>query len=264
MTQDFDTIHKAITERATRLAGDSDAFEQRAVVYRELYRQSGGNHVFALIAAHISLWTRQAFGGGAVIGWILSLPYLLTPRLRARRLAALAGFEAAFREINRKVCVETLVLYHMTLQCPGHRRLRELATPQYLDMLARCHEAGRRGVRFTEQEKHDLFDAVFRWEQDRIVGPGVTAAFEAFDWPLVRRASRHPLITFAYFGLRDVMWFRDFTDPVERMEKGYRAYGAAAKLGWDRVERRLVWYAGITGALRRLVRREAPRRPRLA
>jgi hypothetical protein len=47
--------YEALTREGTRLAGGLCDLAQRATVYHHLFRASGGNHAFPLIAAHGAL-----------------------------------------------------------------------------------------------------------------------------------------------------------------------------------------------------------------
>src|ERR1043166_6952165 len=106
------TAHAAIGAEATRLAGGLLDLAQRATTYHHLYRDSGGNHIFPLIAAHGALWARGYFRFGMGLGRCVALQYALSPRRRRERLQALAAFADVFRDINRRVCIDTYTNYH--------------------------------------------------------------------------------------------------------------------------------------------------------
>ena len=55
-----------------KLAGSLFQLTQRASVYRHIYRASGGNHIFPLIAAHGALWARGYFRWALDLGRKLS------------------------------------------------------------------------------------------------------------------------------------------------------------------------------------------------
>src|ERR1700720_4382664 len=112
--------YKAIESEATRLAGGLTDLAQRATVYHHIYEHSGGNHAFPLIAAHGALWARGYFRFGMRLGWLWSLVDLASPLRRRQRLAKLAAFADAFRDINRRVCIETYTSYHFTARFGTH------------------------------------------------------------------------------------------------------------------------------------------------
>ena len=68
------SIHD-MKEEANLLAGPLSNLKQRATTYHHLYRDSGGNHVFPLIASHGALWAKGYFQFGAKLGRFLSLQY---------------------------------------------------------------------------------------------------------------------------------------------------------------------------------------------
>lgn len=64
--------HQKLLDEGTRLAGSLTALSQRATTYHHLFRDSGGNHIFPLIAAHGALWARGYFAFGMKLGRWLS------------------------------------------------------------------------------------------------------------------------------------------------------------------------------------------------
>ena len=106
----LDCLRRAYQERereGTALAGSILDLNQRASVYYHLYLDSNRNHVFPLIAAHGALWAGGYFKFGTQLGALLSLPSLLIPKRRPKQLQQLQEFANAFREVNRRVCVDT-------------------------------------------------------------------------------------------------------------------------------------------------------------
>src|SRR5262245_5220688 len=75
MATSLDEIYGFLHEEAVRLAGGLNDAEQRAATYRHLYRFSGGNHVFPLIAAHGALWSRNYFRAARRLATALSWQY---------------------------------------------------------------------------------------------------------------------------------------------------------------------------------------------
>ncbi len=226
-----------LRREAELLAGGINSLSQRAVVYHHLFEHSAGNHVFPLIAAHGAMWAKGYFQLGTRLGSLLSLRHAASPVTQAAKLAQLNSYADAFRDINRRVCIETYTAYHFTAQCGHHAAAAELIPPALLEELNRCHAARRRGRALSVEQKRKLFGAFFLWEQKTIVGPAVTAATLAFDWPLMRSLALRPLIRFAYFPKLSVLAFKDFSCTAERIDKGFRAFDLAAGVGWDHVEK---------------------------
>ena len=65
----------ALTREAERLAGGLRDLAQRATVYHHLFRASGGNHIFPLIAAHGALWAGGYFRFGQRLATALAWQY---------------------------------------------------------------------------------------------------------------------------------------------------------------------------------------------
>src|SRR5258708_624498 len=157
-----------LLREATRLAGGLNDLAQRAAVYHHLYQHSGGNHAFPLIAAHGALWARGYFRFGMRLGWLWSLTDLASPQRRQHRLTLLAAFADAFRDINRRVCIETYASYHFTRMFGQHPRAGELIDPALIEALMRLHAARKRGQELPDDEKRLVFEAFFHHEQTNV------------------------------------------------------------------------------------------------
>lgn len=231
-----------------RLAGGLREVARRAVVYRQVFRDSGGNHAFPLIAAHGACWSRGHFARGDRLGWWLAWPHALARGGRAARLAALARFADVFRDINRRVCADTYAGYHFTREHGDHPDAGRHIPAALLHALRRLHAARRAGAGYTTADQRELFRAHFLYEQEHVVGPALTAAVAAFDWPVLRRLALRPAIRFSYFARGRALAFRDFSRRDERVENGLRAFEWAAEAGWAAVEDRLRDYRVLSPA----------------
>jgi len=227
---------------ATQLAGRRTDVVQRAATYHHLYEHSGGNHVFPLIAAHGVLWSRGYFAHGLKLARALAWSRPFSARRRASLVASVERFADAFREINRRVCVETYVTYHFTAEYGNHPALGRFVTSLLATAMAEIHAARRAYRELCVDAKRRIFAAHFLDEQQRVVQPAITAALAAFDWPAMRRVSLRPTIRFAYFGPRRAMRFRRFDRQAERVERGLEAFDLAAAAGWRSVEASLAEY----------------------
>jgi hypothetical protein len=233
---------------ASRLAGGLNDLAQRAAVYHHLYQHSGGNHAFPLIAAHGALWARGYFRFGMRLGWLWSLSDVASPRRRQHRLTLLAAFADAFREINRRVCIETYACYHFTRKYGQHPHAGALIDPALIEALMRLHTARRRGHELPDDEKQLVFEAFFQHEQTNIVGPSIARAAQAFEWQTLRALALRPVIRFAYFPWRRMLRFRDFSNIDERITNGRQAFALGAQIGWPAVEASLRRYAILSPA----------------
>lgn len=224
--------------QATALAGKTSDLVQRASVYHHLYADSGGNHSFPLLAAHGALWASGYFRAGMRFGSLVANGHRLIGNDADRLISKLKSFAKEFRDINRRVCVETVFIYRLTAN-PNLAESAELLVPSKLrTQMDRCHHARRAGRSLSEPERRDLFTAFFLWEQANIVGPSIRQAFAMFDWSLIRSMALKPNIRFSYFG-NTPLKFRDFNNTDERIEKGLAAFDRACAKGWAQVERAL-------------------------
>lgn len=229
-----------LRRQATALAGRPGDLVQRASVYHHLYTHSGGNHIFPLLAAHGALWASGYFRQGLTRGEAAARVLSLLGADGAARLTHLQTLAETFRDINRRVCVETWFIYHLTARDHLAAAAQALVPPDLAAMMARCHAARRAARTLSSDERRALFTAFFRWEQAEIVGPAVQEAFAAFDWPIVRHMALRPRIAFAY--LPAPLPFRNFADTAERIDKGLAAFEGGEAAGWARVERSLSAY----------------------
>ena len=223
-----------------RLAGGLNDLSQRATVYHHVYKESGGNHVFPLIAAHGALWARSWFSFGMKLGKLLSWQYAFNSETRRNKLVKLEEFANVFRDINRRVCVDVYANFHFT-KCYGkHPEASKVVPVDLLQALNRIHSSNEAGVELTDDERREVFTTHFLSEQQHIVGPTIEKAIAEFDWSLLRSLALRPVIRFAYF--RRPFLFRNFANKEERMAKGLVAFNVAAETGWNNVEQDLRKY----------------------
>ena len=234
-TENLRHFHNSLYRDAESLAGGLTDLAQRAAVYHHLFEHSGRNHIFPLIAAHGALWARNYFHFGMKLGWCCSWQYGLSPERRRECLKELAEFADAFRDINRRVCIDTYTSYHFTERFGDHRESDQFVPAEQLAALNRCHAERRQGRELSTSEKRDVFRVFFLNEQQTVVASSIQCATQKFSWPLMKYVALRPLIRFAYFGRRGPLVFRNFADQDERIEKGLLAFNVAAAAGWDRV-----------------------------
>jgi hypothetical protein len=243
MSWDVLQSHYARLQReATLLAGGLTDLSQRAAVYRHLFLASGGNHAFPLIAAHGALWAGGYFRFGMRLGRALAWQYIGRPEYRELQMQRLAAFADAFRDVNRRVCIDTYVNFYFSERYGHHPDAAELVPPVLLDAVNRLHAARRAGRTLSDLEKQAIFEAHFWHEQAHVVGPALEDAVAAFDWPLVRMIALRPPVRFAYFPTAGRLWFRNFASRDERIEKGLAAFQLAARTGWSAVDAALRHY----------------------
>lgn len=225
------------------LAGAPDDFGVRAGLYHRMYQDSGKRNVFALIAAHGTLWGAGYFKKGLLGAWLLSLPYLLAPRLRRAKLRSVTEFAASFRDINRRVCSESYAIYHYTRNFGGTSFIRDAIGDELVDILCECHASIASDSGFSGAQRARLFSAYFNWEQDKVVAPFVTRAFELMDWRVIKWLARRPKVDFTFLDKASHAQFSDFALQAERVMHGMRLYCRAEQVGLGYAEQCLYRYA---------------------
>ncbi|PQO38734.1 hypothetical protein C5Y96_02305 [Blastopirellula marina] len=235
----YDAFHA----EAVRLAGTTRQLSQRAATYHHVYEDSGRNHIFPLIAAHGALWARGYFAFGMNLGKLLSCQYCLASAQRRQKLDALEAFAEAFREVNRRVCVQIYTTYHFTKLYGDHPDTEKLVDPHLLAALKCVHTANRNGEQLTDQAKRDIFETHFLNEQETVVGPRIETAVDQFDWPLMKSLALMPAVRFAYFPIGYWLQFWKFDRKEERIHHGLKAFDIAAQMGWKHTEATLDRYA---------------------
>ncbi|MBS0203456.1 MAG: hypothetical protein JSS49_11190 [Planctomycetes bacterium] len=247
-TEQLQREYDRLVQHGTVLAGGLTELAQRATVYHHLYEDSGRNHIFPLIAAHGALWARGYFSFGRNLGRALAWQFPFSTARRHEALAGLQSFADAFREINRRVCVDTYASYHFTAQFGNHPEAGRFVRPSLLQGLNGLHQANREGRQLSDAEKRTVFEAHFLNEQEHVVGPRVAQAIENFDWPLMQFLALRPLVRFAYFPHGTSFWFRHFDNAAERIQRGLRAFDLGARVGWRHVESTLRTYGVLPQA----------------
>lgn len=234
----YDELHAD----AVRLAGTTRQLSQRAATYYHLYEDSGRNHIFPLIASHGALWARGYFAFGMTLGQVLSWQYGFSPERKRQKLDALEAFAEAFREVNRRVCVEVYTAYHFTKLHGEHPLATKIIRPNLLAPLRLLHCATRTGVELNDATKQAIFEKHFLDEQASVVGPRIEQAVDDFDWPLMKSLALMPAVRFAYFPRGRWLQFWKFDRTEERIARGLSAFDLAASVGWKRVEATLDRY----------------------
>ena len=236
----LDELRKAFEDfqaDGIRLAGGLNDLSQRATVYHHVFKESGGNHIFPLIAAHGALWARSWFSFGMKLGNVLSWQYAFNAETRRNKLAKLEEFANVFRDINRRVCVDVYANFHFTKRYGKHPDAAKVVPADLLQALNRIHTANANGVELSDDDRREIFTDHFLNEQLHIVGPTIEKAVAEFDWPALRALALRPAIRFAYF--RRAFLFRNFANKEERIAKGLVAFNVAADVGWENVEQAL-------------------------
>ena len=238
LTADYERLER----EGARLAGETTDLSQRATVYHHLYEHSRGNHTFPLIAAHGALWAGNYFRFGMRVGRIATLQFGFHDAQRRGAMERLEQFAEAFRDINRRVCIDVYTKYHFTDIHGDHPLVRQFVDRPLLRALKSVHAARRGDCELSEAEKREAFEAHFLNEQDTVVEPRIREATAELQWPLIQAIALRPLIRFAYFPRMTRFSFRNFASKEERIAKGFRAFEVASQVGWSHVAQSLRAY----------------------
>jgi len=228
--------YEAIQAIALRFAGGPGDILQRVQVHHQLYVDSGGNHAFPLVALHGALWGAEFFETTGAIGNALRARYFYNATERAFRMAMLNGFAEGFKTVNRQVFIDTFTNYHFTKFYGAEAEAEGLVNPELFTALNQMHEATRAGAVLPNAQKRELFEMALLYEQENTVAPGVQLEIERFDCPILRFLCLRPVVHLAYFPRTTYMFFRNFSNKRERVDKAMFSFDIAARTGWDRVE----------------------------
>ena len=151
------TEYDSLKSEAARLAGELLDIPRRVAVLHNLYLDSLGNHTFSLIAAHGALWAWRYFETGWRLGHLMAYRYFYNSRERAYRLGLLNSFAESFREVNRKVCIDTVANYNFVARFGNEPEADKILPGRLLEALKQVHTAKETGVALSEDVKFDIF-----------------------------------------------------------------------------------------------------------
>ena len=72
-----------------------------------------------------------------------------------------------------------------------------------------------------------MFETALLFEQEKTVGPKVKEEVAKFDCPVLTSLVLKPVVRFGYFPRFKLLFFRDFSDVDERIDKAVRSYRLA-------------------------------------
>ncbi|MFO0559086.1 MAG: hypothetical protein U0269_13810 [Polyangiales bacterium] len=234
--------------RARALAGRPGDIAQRVMIHHQIYRDSGANHVFPLVALHGALWGCGFFESTGKLGELVSYRYFYDEAQRLDRHAMLDRFAEGFKAINREVFIDTYANFYFTREHGEAPRADELVHPELLALLNAAHRARRSGAQLDPATRRALFSSALRFEQERTVAPGIAAEIARFDCPILRALCLKPVVRFAYFPAWRAFYFSDFSDKDERVRRAMKSYQIAEEQGLDRVEASIEQYRVLPDA----------------
>jgi len=237
--------YDGIKAEAEQLAGAPSDIPRRVALLHSVFMDSRGNHTFPIVAAHGALWAYGFFETTGKLGRLVQYRYLLNRRERDYRLSLLNGFAQGFKRVNRSVFVDTMTNYHFTRLHGREPGADQLVPPALLAALNGMHAANSAGASLDRGTRRALFEQALRWEQEVTVAPGVRAEIQKFDCPILARLCLMPVVHFAYFPRTRYIFFRNFSDPGERIANAIRSFELAQRCGWSRVVETLRNYGAL-------------------
>ena len=230
-------LHQELVNVARKLAGNSDAIGQRIVAHYSVYRDSGRNFTFPLLALHGAGWAHGYFRClNFLLPWYATFRFPISWRKRAQfketMIRAMAGFKAA----NQRVLVDTYANYHFTKRFGRVSGAATILPQPLLSILNQVHEATANGEPLTNNCKSLIYSESFEWEQSNSVWPMVERTIRDINDPIVRAFAFRPIVRFAFFPQWKVLFFSDFTKTRERIDEGWKAYHIAECVGWATTE----------------------------
>ncbi len=225
-----------LRDQAVRLAGSPGDIAQRVMAHHQIYRDSGGNHAFPLVALHGAMWASGFFETTGQLGDALRARYFYSAKERNFRMAMLGGFAEGFKSVNRQVFIDTFTNYYFTKQYGSRREAEGILHPELYTALNAVHEARRAGESLNAAQKRQVFALALQFEQEVTVTPGIKAEVEKFDCPVLTFLCLRPVVRFSYFPRYRWFWFRNFADKSERIAKAMLSFDLAAETGWRAVE----------------------------
>jgi len=245
---DLAAAHAEIRAQAVRLAGGPGDMPQRVALLHSLFVDSGRNHAFPEVALHGALWAYGFYERRGTVSRAIAWRYFYDREERAARSFMLFEFARGFKEANRSVFIDTYTNYVFTRRHGEAPGAEEIVAPELLEALNRVHSARVAGRTLTRAERAEVFGRSLRFEQEATVGPKVREEVGKFDCPVLSAIVLRPVVRFPYFPRAEYLWFHDFGDTDERIEKATRSYELAEDAGWDRVGTAIRWQGVLPAA----------------
>jgi hypothetical protein len=232
---DLIDAHAGIRAEAVRLAGGPGDMPQRVALLHSIFVDSGGGHTFPEVALHGALWAYAFYERRGAVSRMIAYRYLHDREERARRSYMLFEFSQGFKEANRSVFIDTYTNYFFSKRHGEEPGAEEILPPELLEALNRVHHASRGGRRLGAEERARVFETALLFEQEKTVGPKVKSEVAKFDCPVLTNLVLRPVVRFGYFPRFKLLFFRDFSDVDERIDKAIRSYRLAEAAGWPAV-----------------------------
>ena len=218
--------YQEIRAIATDLAGDVDDVPRRASLLRGIYLETGGRHRFPLLGAHGVLWGHVKFQ--------VAEKFIKNTNANS--------FMEGIRDVGRRIFIDVYTHYKFSKEFGLHPKAEKFVRPELLTVLNQMHESVKTSKPCSPDVLRELFRQSLLWEQEMTVTSGVFEEFEKLGNAAFRSIAKKPIVNFAFFPSRKYLWFKDFTDKEERIEKALQTYDIAEQVGWLYVQARLERY----------------------
>jgi hypothetical protein len=227
----MEPLHQRIRSTAEALSGTPSDVPKRAALLRGLFVHSYGQHHFPLLGAHGVMWghgfLRQAERASPVLGLNVS------------------PFCQGLREVGRRIFVDVYTHYHFSRLAGELDGAEAFIRPSLLEPLNVLHAANRAGRKVRPDDLRTLFRESLLWEQDVTVTSGVFDEFSRLGSGPILGLAKRPVVKFSFFSTLEALWFKDFTNREERIEKALKTHDIASRVGWSRVQATLDRYGTL-------------------
>jgi hypothetical protein len=209
----------------------------------DIYRQSHGNHVYPLLAAHVMQWCDAFFSVDGHLGTVLHYRFCYDEAERARRLDMLRVFSEALNECYQAGCARAQADFYTTRDGVASSSPGLAMSGGLTAAFALLHTATRAGTPLTSEAKRSLYLRYWRFQMEDIAGVVVRAEMRKIECPVVRALVLQPLLRLAYFPRHIHIAYSDFSNTAEGLAKAARLYDLAVTCGWNGVEATVNSYA---------------------
>lgn len=223
------TSHQKNVKAAQVKSGNIEDFDKRIEALLEMYQSSNENFIFPLIALHGAKWANHYFEENEPIIDLLEFIPHVPLQNELKRVEVLA---AGLKKINQHVFQELYAVYYTVKQnqtCPkiGAALGIEESTISAIKRSLVSRE-------LSKKEKLQIYDAVFRFEQEYIVAPQIAKLAKQLNLSdLEHMLYLQPRVRFPYFPERVSMKFNNFFNTEERIKFGNYSAKIALDVGED-------------------------------
>lgn len=219
----FDSDYIALKKKAIDLAGAPHDVYTRIEKFIEIFKDSGENHEFPVVAMHGAAWLKSFYlrsNQKAYKYCQFSFPLNQESCLKKVRSFTEPLFKEMFR-INRDVFIDTYTLYYYSKKHPEK-------LPQNLVFLGAIHKGY-----LTKKEKREVFRKSLLHEQKFRVSKKMISLYE--NIPLVAKLLIKTSVRFKYFPNFHFFLWRNYFSETRRIKDALIAHKFAQSVGFPKV-----------------------------